>query len=63
MNNFENNFGLNELTEWNGEKRKMLVWDNTGNEPVVKYIIGRAAGIWFTNEQSGYFHAADYKEN
>lgn len=57
--NFDNNWGLTELNAWNGVKRKMLVWDNTGNEPVEKFIINYVSGIWVTKEQVGYFHAAE----
>ena len=48
-----------ELTSWNGEKRKMLVWDNMGGEPKVAFVTNYVAGIWVTKEQVGYFHAAE----
>lgn len=48
-----------ELTEWDGIKRKMLVWDNMGTEPKEAFVTNYVAGIWITKDQTGYFHAAE----
>lgn len=57
--NFDTNWGYTELKEWNGIRRKMMLWDNTGNPPIEAFVINYVAGIWVTKEQIGYFHAAE----
>ena len=51
-----------EILEWDGNKRKLYVWDNMGHEPTIKFVKNKVAGLWVTNDNEGYFHASEIKE-